>query len=492
MPKTKIKTGKIGSFVIKSTKISEKPSLKEKWDGYSTIASFFYKISATIGAIVVFSYLFEIGFFPTGLTAAEVIFFIFVAMGFGLVYLVMLGFGAVSAIWFVQLQVWIRNRVALKPRQGKKRWFGGWLAKALAIRSVHRARFRIACAVKRGDHPLHPELRGPMYLGLSLLLFAFLVLIAVLANANPVRRLAVSIFLIGFFALLLSNGKVKKTVNTTKNSYWNSVWVRMMLAVIAPLFLLITLHSAMDLVHVVFQQLGIRMLNVSVEMPVSELDSINRASDVLARPLLDCRRSEKGDRVLVHHANILWTGVGNVTYLSFVTDNPAHPRWFEPDPKPLKQVTLRVDTSSVHIIDAQPPLNSCFDLPSDMLFGTAKFDLTEEAKAKLKTIVESIKTGGPVERIVVRGHSDSRRIGGQMGHEVGDNQKLSERRAEVVASELKSLLDSPLTKMTSEGAGSREPKVNCPVGAATTPYEAQQCNAPNRRVEIRVTYASGS
>jgi outer membrane protein OmpA-like peptidoglycan-associated protein len=94
---------------------------------------------------------------------------------------------------------------------------------------------------------------------------------------------------------------------------------------------------------------------------------------------------------------------------------------------------LRLDTSSVHVLEARPPLNPCFDLPNDMLFGTAKYELTPEGDTTLKALVSSIQADGRVARIVVRGHSDSRRVGGEMEREVGDNQRLSKRRAEAVA-----------------------------------------------------------
>ncbi|WP_321930749.1 hypothetical protein [Paraburkholderia guartelaensis] len=67
-------------------------------------------------------YLFEIEFFPTGLTAAEVIFFIFVAMGFGLLYLILITFAAISAIWLITVGGWVRDSLVFKRRRGTTRW----------------------------------------------------------------------------------------------------------------------------------------------------------------------------------------------------------------------------------------------------------------------------------------------------------------------------------------------------------------------------------
>lgn len=261
---------------------------------------------------------------------------------------------------------------------------------------------------------------------------------------------------------------------------------------IFPLVILFTFGGGPELVQLVFQRLGIRTLNASVEIPASELDLVERIADAQNRPLLDCRRSSAGDKLLVHHANVLWTEVGSTTDLSFEVYGAPQVRWLAPDPGPLQQATLKLDTASIHILDAKPPLNPCFDLPNDMLFGSASYELKTEAGETLKRLASSIQTDGQPARIVVRGHSDARRISGRMERDIGDNQRLSERRAEAVAEELRTLMKVPGLVITSEGVSSREPKVSCPVGGTTTPYEAQQCNAPNRRVEIRVMYAASS
>ncbi|MEZ2308907.1 OmpA family protein [Paraburkholderia sp. RCC_158] len=491
MRRTKRKFGINGAFKIRPKTKGEKPSPKERAELYSAAASLFYKMSASIGAIIVFAYLFEIGFFPTGLTAAEVIFFVFVAMGFGVLYLFLLCYGAVSAIWLVHLLERLRDTLAFKRRRGKARskaW--NFPVKPLACQ-IHRVRFRVTRASRRIPHVLHPDLRGYVYTLVSVGLCAVLLLLVVVAKTSSFRGLLIGIFFGGFVALMFSNVNAGKTRATSaKKGRWTSWRFRLFLALVFPLLLLLPFGGATGLIYLVFQQLGIRIPNVSVEVPASELDSVERVSDALRRPLLDCHRSSNG-RLLIHHADVLWTSIGNTTYLSFSVNNPVKPGWFGPDPKPLQQATLRLDASSVHVIEARPPLNPCFDLPSDMLFGSARYELTPEANARLKALVSSIQTDGQPVRIIVRGHSDSRRISGQMERDVGDNQRLSERRAAAVAEALRELIKVPGLKITSEGAGSREPKVNCPIGSATTPYEAEQCNAPNRRVEIRVTYASG-
>lgn len=69
-----------------------------------------------------------------------------------------------------------------------------------------------------------------------------------------------------------------------------------------------------------------------------------------------------------------------------------------------------------------------------------------------------------------------------------DNQKLSEYRAEAIARLLKKNLDDPKVDVRWDGAGSRETRVKCIKEKYTTNYELSQCNKPNRRVEVRVSY----
>lgn len=76
---------------------------KEKIENLNGSASLGYKIAAAIGAFLTLVYLMKIQYFPSGLTLGEVIFFVFVALAFGLLCALFLLYGAFSAIWFAQL-----------------------------------------------------------------------------------------------------------------------------------------------------------------------------------------------------------------------------------------------------------------------------------------------------------------------------------------------------------------------------------------------------
>ena len=97
--------------------------------------------------------------------------------------------------------------------------------------------------------------------------------------------------------------------------------------------------------------------------------------------------------------------------------------------------------------------------------------------------------GETIFKVHVQGHSDARPLRAKTKDgKVLDNQGLSELRAAAVAEQLRKLIvqNVPAT-ITSDGAGSRELKVRCEERKDVTKYEQEQCNRPNRRVEVRVT-----
>lgn len=479
-------------------------SFKKQIDGYSALASLAYKLAAALGAVITFAYLFSIEFFPTGLTPGEVVFFVFVALAFGFLYVVLLLYGAISAIWFAQainsgLQQFrfrskgivaasdlakLRKRVADRSTcllAKKYRSVSG------GIRGFRRTATRNA--IKK-HNPLPREVRGAGYFFISIAIFSVMTAVIVLARSSPLAKLTLAFWVGGFIALVVAGappGQSKETGSIGEQPR-RSTWFRWAAVLTLPLFIVLAMGPSMSLLHMVFQGLGIRAPNVSIEIPESELGAIERVSDAVGRPLLDCRRAA-GGRLLVHNANVLWTGVGNASLVSFVVLTTPSADLLGPDPSELKKVSIRLDTNSVRIIKTKPPLDPCFDLPNDMLFETAKYELTPPAQARLQAVATAIQATGQPIRIVVRGHSDARPIAGPITGRVGDNQRLSELRAEAVAEVLRKLIKVPGLTVTSEGAGSREPKVKCPAEVAGAKYEAEQCNAPNRRVEVRVTYS---
>lgn len=81
------------------------------------LASLAYKIAIAIGAVVVFSYLFSIKFFPSALAPGEVILFVFIALAFSFIYGILWIYGTFSALWLLQLVSYIRGKCRFRRRK---------------------------------------------------------------------------------------------------------------------------------------------------------------------------------------------------------------------------------------------------------------------------------------------------------------------------------------------------------------------------------------
>ncbi|RQS86696.1 OmpA family protein [Burkholderia seminalis] len=334
------------------------------------------------------------------------------------------------------------------------------------------------------------EVRGGAYLFMSVAMFALMALLAWVYHDVSLTKLLISFFLAGFIALVITGLPAERLGfwASNNNDSRAPAWGRWLLVAIIPLGIVLVFGGPQPLLNLVFERLGIRIPDVSIEVNESEQGALERISDVIGRPILDCRRVD-GGRLLVHGADVLWTGVGSTSYVSFSVLEPLDKVSFGHDRRALRHATLRLDTGAMRVVSANPPIDPCFDLANDMLFKTGSFELTALAQTQLQRVMVAIKASGSPQRIVVRGHSDARRITGPLSEKLGDNQRLSELRADEVASALRRLTGKTDVEIVSDGAGSREPKVKCPAETAGTHYEIEQCNAPNRRVEIRVTYA---
>lgn len=139
-----------------------------------------------------------------------------------------------------------------------------------------------------------------------------------------------------------------------------------------------------------------------------------------------------------------------------------------PSPEPAAEATL-------------PPRAYIEKLSADGLFGFGSASLGDaagsEALAGLDALAAKLSDGRSLRAVHVIGHSD--RIGSDQA-----NLALSTRRAEAVRDYL---IERGVTagQITAVGRGSVEPVVVC----ATERGDALvECLAPNRRVEVRVSY----
>ncbi len=108
--------------------------------------------------------------------------------------------------------------------------------------------------------------------------------------------------------------------------------------------------------------------------------------------------------------------------------------------------------------------------------GAARTDLLSEGLTRVEDLIQRLKRGGPIDRILITGHTD--RLG-----DSSFNLRLSEQRALT----LRQLLIERgflADLVQAAGAGESEPVVTCK-GDRAEPALID-CLQPNRRVEVRV------
>jgi len=462
--------------------------LKLQSESLGTVMSFLYKAAAAVGAGITFSYLMMISFFPSGLTPGEVVFFIFIAFAFLFVYFVAVAYGAFASLWFIQLLIQSSRFVGFSNRQLVEQLFDSVASQPgndadSRLGNLWRAIRLSSARARLDDWTIVPKFaRGGAAVVASVLTFLAFLEAGIALHSIDFWELFGACLLAGAFAFLFLGAPLAKGSNGR-----GSLLARGMGVVVVPLVLLCMYAGPSALLNIVFERLGIRVANVSIEIPKTESVTVERAAELLNRPLIDCRHPQT-DKILVHGVDVLWTGIGDQTYIQFVPSKRPERGLFQTQPPLRPRISTKFDTKSVRIIRAEPRLDPCFEVPADVLFDTLKSDLAAGAQGRIAELGKSISDNGTPAKILVRGHSDARRIAFR-GPEQMDNQLLSEKRAAAVARALRVAIPDQRVEITAEGAGSREQKVDCPDNKLASTYEADQCHRPNRRVEVRITYS---
>jgi len=456
--------------------------ITKKIEAFSGAMSLAYKAAASVGALATFTYLFLIHFFPSGLTPGEVIFFVFIALAFSFTYFVVILYSAFSALWVAHLFTFIMLSPRYRPAELVKQMF----EPTTADKFPWWRKFRLGITrAALNEASWVPKFARGWTLGIpSFLIFSTFAIQAYLSDSVRFTEICWTGLFIGIVVLTFLSVDTPSEQSAARDK------IRILGVGCAPLLIICIYLGPIPLLNVVFQGLGIRADNVTVEMADTEEGNIERISELIHRPLIDCRRTQPG-KILVHGADVLWTGVGDQTLIRLRAHETTKRGVFAAEKDNIPEASFNLETKSLHIIKTKPYADPCFDMPSDLLFDTGKFELSTEAKDRLKDVADTIARQGNPVKLTVRGHSDPRPINHIAGKEKIDNQTLSERRATAVAATLKEQLGNPKLVVVSDGAGSREVRVKCGQEGQTS-YELEQCNKPNRRVEVKVTYGRQS
>jgi outer membrane protein OmpA-like peptidoglycan-associated protein len=318
------------------------------------------------------------------------------------------------------------------------------------------------------------------FIGLgSLFVFVYFVVSAIAFDSVPFTELVIATTFAGFVALSFASVR-------SESGSLESQRAKFIGLALAPVIILVFYAGPRPLLNMVFQGLGIYVPRVSLELPASELGVVERLSEHIDRPLIDCHRPSPA-MILVHGADVLWTGIGDQTVIRFSAIETKPRTLFSPAPA-VRQAQLKFDTKSLRILKTEPRIDPCFTLSSDVLFKNGEPILTTEGGRSLHNLTDTVKGLGRPAKIVVRSHSDVRPYVADSRKGAISDDILSQQRAVAVANGLRSLFDNKTIELVAEAVGSREIRNKCEPDAKSSPYEIAMCSKANRRVEISVAY----
>lgn len=470
---------------------------KEKVEFLGTVLGLVNKAAIGMGALVTFAYLYLIHYFPAGLTPGEVIFFVFIALAFSFTYLVFLAYAAFTILWITHVLTVLSRATAFNYRKNKlsgsrfsefaarvrQRKHASWPRKRGRLREAVRAfRRQMTRSAIQNKTMVPPQCKGWFPGLLSFVSFLYLISMAIQIGSIRFWEVVFALGISGFVVLILSHAPIQRQKKI------DQLALRFFGVLVLPLVLICIYAGPALLLEMAFEGMGLRIQHVSIEIPVADAGMVERTAEHIQRPLIDCRRPQS-DKILVHGADVLWSGVGEQTVVQFSGRRVERKTLFAPDLDDIRQVVLRFDSKSIRILKFSPQLDPCFDLPSDLLFETGSYTLAPTAMDRIKKLIASIKEAGEPMSIVVTGHSDPRQIAKSLvDNRPLDNQRLSELRAAAIAEAIQHKAAIPGLNIRSQGMGSRSLKIRCEEASRASKYEIEQCNAPNRRVEVQVAY----
>lgn len=146
----------------------------------------------------------------------------------------------------------------------------------------------------------------------------------------------------------------------------------------------------------------------------------------------------------------------------------------EPAPAPVVAPEPAPAPAPVAAPEPCQPKFETVTLQAEKLFGFNKFKLNGDAVVELDDVVKTLKAHPEFDVVIVTGHTD--RIGSEQY-----NQKLSEKRAEVIKQHLVADHGIEASRIRAVGKGESQPVVEC---KGVKGKKLVECLAPNRRVVI--------
>jgi hypothetical protein len=474
------------------------------------LASLAYKIAIAIGAIVVFSYLFSIKFFPSALAPGEVILFVFIALAFSFIYGILWIYGTFSALWLLQLVSYIRGKCRFRRRKlspfpplryiqeiaalPTSRW---WPRLRWIPRKIRQFRKGATRNSRTPLNKLPSPLRGVFPVSFSLVVYIVMLSLVLVKGLMVFTLLLIGCFLAGFFTLLMliAVTSSEQPDADTRQSRRSIVWWQYAFFFFLPLAFVLFYSGPMTLPQMAFNAMGIRSSNVSIEVAEAELGAIERATEFIGRPILDCRRTAEG-RLLLHGADVLWTGIGAISLVSFSLRGPDRSTIFGTEQVVRKKTSLRFDSVSSRVITSSPAMDICFDLTHDLGFESHGEELSADIQERLHDVVLTVRGAGVPRSMLVLVQGVGQNV--LLPYDKDGNKYLQQAqlRARVVANAIRKVMNDDNIKIVSEAGFSAEAERDrvvagpCTSDVRTSSFDWKRCDTPNFQVELHVKYAT--
>lgn len=409
--------------------------MKELLDSLNDNGSLLVKLVIGIGVAVVFSYCaFSINFFPVGLTLGDSLVFLFIALGFGVFYLLWLALG-----YFILYSIAYPFTEKLGKNDSARFltfFLGGIFLFMLSwfSYSIHDWGYVIA----------------PLVSGAILLITTFF--------WNPAPA-----------------GSSVQDIQERKKT---RVVIILLAVFIVPL---IGMKAVSRIVDSSFGLFGINQKNVSLVLSEKNHAIVSGVASGLEVPLFGCELV-KGSTRIIDNVNVLWHGIGDIILIDLL----------RPDENGFKSVArLELEsegTSVLKPLDSHASFNACINLESDTLFDSYESIPSVEGKKQLDALINKINiylksSKLEITSASITGYTDRRPVSKD-----GDtNYDLSRRRAKSVFDTLSPLFNENVKKLVNvSGKGMSNPKSKC--DKIQYALELNECLAVDRRVEVNFKF----
>jgi outer membrane protein OmpA-like peptidoglycan-associated protein len=205
--------------------------------------------------------------------------------------------------------------------------------------------------------------------------------------------------------------------------------------------------------------LGVRAEQVDIRVNQSDYDKIQDAISFQEFAISDCSPRQASSH-LIYGVNILWNRVGDFAYVEL-------PEAANPDS------AARFEVKSEDMVILNQTSLPCYRLKADALFKTKQSTLEPESLKLLKPLVADIQRRGNLASAKITGYADPR------ASDNPDNTTLSKNRAEAIKAWLLENFKLDPNQIETIGQGDQHPLVDC-----SKAKDADECNAPNRRVDL--------